>query len=204
MIAGNVRQSLARYRDLDSGWSWDLAYYNQWFWALTQGRGMLSVRPLSNFGREGESIWRGNYLAPIRLAIAPFYAIRPGPETLLVAEAVFFWIAIPATFVLALGESRRIGVALTAACLVPLTPLSCRSRRTTSGSSSSPCRSPRWRWKGCGAAALADGIGVGGLLACRQEFAAMVAMLAIAPPREPEDLGRTVRWARGLFGTGLA
>ena len=26
-------QSIRRYQDLRSGWSWDLAYYNQWFWA---------------------------------------------------------------------------------------------------------------------------------------------------------------------------
>jgi len=30
-------QSIRQYQELRSGWSWDLAYYNQWFWALTQG-----------------------------------------------------------------------------------------------------------------------------------------------------------------------
>jgi hypothetical protein len=30
-------QSLARYREFRSGWAWDLAYNNQWFWALLYG-----------------------------------------------------------------------------------------------------------------------------------------------------------------------
>ena len=45
MTAVSTSQSLRRYDALRSGWSWDLAYYNQWFWALTQGDGRLTVRP---------------------------------------------------------------------------------------------------------------------------------------------------------------
>ena len=32
-------QALRRYHELRTGWSWDLAYYNQWYWALTQADG---------------------------------------------------------------------------------------------------------------------------------------------------------------------
>ena len=36
LTAVSTYQSLLRYQELRSGWSWDLAYYNQWFWALTR------------------------------------------------------------------------------------------------------------------------------------------------------------------------
>ena len=44
-------QAVEQYFDLRTGWSWDLAYYNQWFWALTQGDRVISVRPLSPSAR---------------------------------------------------------------------------------------------------------------------------------------------------------
>ena len=39
MTTVSTYQSLRRYEELRSGWSWDLAYYNQWYWALTHGDG---------------------------------------------------------------------------------------------------------------------------------------------------------------------
>ena len=56
-------------RSCRSGWSWDLAYYNQWFWAVTQGEGTVTVRPISFYAKEGPSVWKMNYLAPIRLVL---------------------------------------------------------------------------------------------------------------------------------------
>src|SRR5688572_7751326 len=47
-----THQSLRRYEDFRSGFSWDLAYYNQWFWAMTRGDGLLTVRPLSAYAEE--------------------------------------------------------------------------------------------------------------------------------------------------------
>ena len=38
LTAVTTVQALRRYHELRTGWSWDLAYYNQWFWALTQAR----------------------------------------------------------------------------------------------------------------------------------------------------------------------
>ena len=46
-------------------------------------------------------------------------------------------------------------------------------------------------------------LGVGGMLACRQEFFLAVALLGALPQREPEDLGRTYRWAHGLLVLAL-
>src|SRR5271168_3167081 len=84
-------QSIRRYQELRSGWSWDLAYYNQWFWLLTHGEGTLTVRPIAVYAQEGPSIWKMNYLTPIRLALVPFYMLYPGPLILLVIQNVVFW-----------------------------------------------------------------------------------------------------------------
>jgi hypothetical protein len=200
----NVEQSLRRYRALESGWSWDLAYYNQWFWSLTQSDGRLTVRPQSAFGGEGETVWLSNYLAPIRFVIAPFYALRPGPEALLIIEAVFFWMVVPAAFVLALGESRSPWIALCAACLVPLTPLflplaADDFRELQLALPFTPLALEGMR----GRRRWLAGVGIAGLLACRQEFALLVAMLGLVPPRRPEDLGRTFRWARTTWLIGI-
>ena len=46
-------------------------------------------------------------------------------------------------------------------------------------------------------------VGIAGMLACRQEFAVMVATFAFLPPREPESLSLTLRWRRTLFLIGL-
>src|SRR5262245_65809602 len=89
-------QALDRYQALRTGWSWDLAYYNQWFWALSFGDGKISVRPIADYADEGPSVWKMNYLAPIRLALIPFYRLFPDPRTLLVIQNVIFWWAIPA------------------------------------------------------------------------------------------------------------
>src|SRR3954452_5479738 len=96
-------QASERDRRLQSGWSWDLAYYNQWFWALTRGDGRISVRPLASYAEEGPSVWKMNYLAPIRRVLAPLYAIHPDPRTLLVLQAVVFWWIVPAAYTLARG-----------------------------------------------------------------------------------------------------
>src|SRR5262249_48312497 len=116
-------QALRRYDELRSGWSWDLAYYNQWYWALTQGDGVLSVRPIPPYAQEGPSVWKMNYLAPIRFLIVPFYASFPDPRLLLILQSVVFWWVIPAAFSLVRSESHSEVVALSAATLVPLTPL---------------------------------------------------------------------------------
>src|SRR5262245_66029393 len=84
-------QALQRYHELRTGWSWDLAYYNQWCWTLTHGDGMISVRPVAAYAEEGPSVWKMNYLAPIRLALVPFYLLYPDPRTLPVIQHIGFW-----------------------------------------------------------------------------------------------------------------
>ena len=88
-------------------------------------------------------------------------------------------------------------MALSAAALVPLTPLfwplglerfsraSARRAVRSLGGAGVRSRSAGW-------AAL----GIAGMLACRQEYAVMVATFAFLPPREPEDLSSTLRWRR--------
>jgi hypothetical protein len=205
-LAGvSAARSIKRYDELRPGWSWDLAYYNQWFWALTQGDGKITVRPIGPWVQEGPSVWTMNYLAPVRLAVAAVYRFFPGPQTLLVVQAIVFWLVVPAAFTLVRSESRSTVMAISAAALVPLTPLlwplalndfrelqlaipfvlwavqGVRSRDVRLTASSAVC-----------------------LLACRQEYALLVSSLAILPPREPEDIARRYRWARALWLAGLA
>jgi hypothetical protein len=204
MTALSTYQSLRQYEELRSGWSWDLAYYNQWYWALTQGDGTVTVRPISAYAQEGPSVWKMNYLSPMRFALAPIYRPFPDPRTLIVLQNVVFWWAIGAAYGLVRSESGSGAAALSAAALVPLTPLfwplvwndfrelqlvvpfllwAVRGVRE---------RSARWATAG-----------VAGMLACRQEFAVMVATLAFLPPRRPESLTVTLRWRRALVLIGL-
>jgi hypothetical protein len=205
LTVATARASLGRYRALRSGWSWDLAYYNQWFRGLTTGEGRVTVRPVAAYAEEGPSIWTMTYLAPIRLAIAPFYAIRPGSEALLVIHGVVFWWIVPASYMLARSESGSTRLALAAAALVPtaplLWPLAVNDFRELQ------LALPFLIWGVDGYRGRHRGLatlGIGGMLACRQELAVVVAMLAILPPREPEDIGRTYRWARGVIWLGTA
>jgi hypothetical protein len=204
VTAVSIEQALARYQALASGWSWDLAYYNQWFWALTKGDGLITVRPISSYADEGPSVWKMNYLAPIRFALAPIYDLWPDPRTLLVVQSVMFWWLIPASFLLVRGESKSNAVALAASALVPATPLLWPLawndfRELQIALPFVILAIEGWR----GRSRRLTAIGIIGMLACRQEFAIVVASLAIVPPREKEDIGRTYLWAQTVLVLGL-
>jgi hypothetical protein len=197
-------QSIRRYQELRSGWSWDVAYYNQWFWSLTQGDGQLTVRPIAPYAQEGPSIWKMNYLTPIRLALVPVYKLYPGPLILLVIQNVMFWWVIPAAYTLVRSETKSEAVALSAAAIVPLTPLfwplvwnDFRELQLAGPFVLWAMQGVRSRSAGWAAA------GIAGMLACRQEFAVMVATFAFIPPRNPERLSSTLRWRRTIFLIGL-
>jgi uncharacterized membrane protein len=204
LTALSTHQSLRRYHELRSGWSWDLAYYNQWFWALTQGDGKITVRPVSAYAQEGPSIWKMNYLAPIRLALVPFYALFPDPRTLLVLQNIWFWLAVPVAYGLLRSESESKNAAMSAAFLIPLTPL---------------CWPLVWNdfrelqlsapfvlcavWGVRNRSTRLAAPGIAGMLACRQEFALMVGTFALLPSRQAEPLGVTLRWRRATVLIGL-
>jgi Predicted membrane protein (DUF2079) len=197
-------QSLRQYDSFQCGWSWDLAYYNQWYWALTRGDRTVTVRPVSGYAEEGPSVWKMNYLAPIRLMLVPIYSAFPGPRTLLLIQSVMFWWVIPAAFTLVRSESRRESVALAGAALVPLTPYfwpmavnDFRELQLAGGFVLWAVQGVRSRSRGVAA------LGIVGSLACRQEFALMVATLAFLPPRQPEPLRKTLNWRRSLFLIGI-
>jgi uncharacterized membrane protein len=205
LTAVTTVQALERYRSLQSGWSWDLAYYNQWFWALTRGDQVVTVRPASSYADEGPSVWKMNYLAPIRFALVPIYQLWPGPETLLIIQNVIFWWVIPAAFTLTRAESKSDGVALAATVLVPLTPLVWPLVWNDFRELQLAMPFVLWAIQGCRGRNLGLAvIGIGGMLACRQEFALVAASLAIVPPREREDIGRTYLWAQTVMVAGLA
>jgi hypothetical protein len=205
LTAVSTFQSLRRYDELRSGWSWDLAYYNQWFWALTQGDGTITVRPVSAYAQEGPSIWKMNYLAPIRFALVPIYWLFPGPQTLLILQNVVFWWVIPAAYALVRSESRSEGVALAAAVLVPLTPLFWPLVWNDFRELQLVAPFTLWAVRGVRKRSARDAtLGIAGMLACRQEFAIIVASLGLLPPRRAEDLGTTLAWRRKLILVGLA
>lgn len=205
LSADTASQALGRYQALRSGWSWDLAYYNQWFWALCQGDGRISVRPVSTYAEEGPSVWKMNYLAPVRLALAPLYAIRPDPRTLLVLQTVIFWWIIPAAYTLARSESKSETVALSAAVMVPFCPLLWPLVWNDFRELQLALPFVLWAVQGVRSRNVAlTTIGVLMMLACRQEFAVIAATLAFLPARTPESLTRTLRWRQALFTLGLA
>lgn len=197
-------QALERYHEFRTGWSWDLAYYNQWFWATTSGIGVISVQPVSAYAMEGPSVWKMNYLAPIRLAIIPFYMLAPGPKTLLVIGNVVFWWVIPAAFSLVRSETKSRAVALSAAALVPLNPLIWPLALNDFRELQMAIPFVLWAVQGVrGRSARLATIGIGGMLACRQEYAIIVATFCLIPAREREDIGRSYRWTQAMLLLGV-
>jgi Predicted membrane protein (DUF2079) len=205
LSAFTTRQALVRYREFRTGWSWDLAYYNQWFWQVVHGRSAVTVQPLSAYALEGPQVWRMNYLAPIRLVLLPAYALVPRPETLLVIQNMVIWLVIPAGFTLVRAETRSTLIGLAGAGLVPFTPLLWPLVWNDFRELQLALPFVLWAVQGVRGRRLAlTVVGVGGMLACRQELAAVVVTLALLPARAPEDVGRSYRWAHDLIVIGVA
>ncbi len=197
-------QSIGRYREFRSAWPWDFAYNNQWFWSLLFGDGYVSVYPVNFWALEGPSVWVKTHLDPIRLLILPIYALVPGPETLIAVQNVILWWTVPAAFGLVRSESGSTRLGLLAALLVPLTPqlwpLAWNDFREME------LAIPFVLWAIQGYRDRRAGLtafGIAGMLACREEYALVVACLAILPPRRPEEIGRTYRWSRGMVALGV-
>jgi len=205
LTAITTYQSFTRYHEFRSGFSWDLAYYNQWFWAMTRGDGLITVRPLSAYAEEGPSVWKTNYIAPIRFVILPIYALFPDPRTLLLVQNVVFWWMIPAAYTLVRSESKSQTLAVTGAALTPLTPLVWPLvwndfRELQLSIPFVIWATQGWRERNRGIAAA----GIAGMLACRQEFALVVAGLSIVPAREAEGADSRRRWALAALVIGIA
>jgi hypothetical protein len=204
VTAFSTAGSLKRYAEFESGWSWDLAYYNQWFWALTKGNGLLTVRPIAFYGTEGPSVWKMNYLSPVRFLIAPVYWLFPGPRTLLVIQNVVFWWIIPASYTLVRSESRSDRLALAAAFLIPLTPILWPLAWNDFRELQLAMSFIIWAIQGVRARSVRlAAVGIGGMLACRQELALVAITFAAIPGREPEDIATSYRWAQSLILVGL-
>jgi uncharacterized membrane protein len=202
-VVTSVR-SIERYHEFASGWPWDLAYNNQWFWAMLYGDSNLSIRPINFWGDEGPWIWTRTHLDPIRVLCVPIYAMFPDPRTLLVIQNVMLWWVVPAAFGLARSESGSDKVGLLAASLVPLTPLLWPLAMNDYREMELGLPFVLWAIQGyrerrLGLAAL----GIFGALLCREEFGLFVASLAILPSKSAEDIGTTYRWARGVFTLGI-
>jgi hypothetical protein len=205
MTALTTYQALIRYAEFDSGWSWDVAYYNQWFWAITKGDGMMTVLPIASYANPGPSVWKMIYVTALPFILIPFYALFPCPTTLLVSQNVVFWWCIPAGFRLVREESKSDSAALLATALISATPLLWILVWNDFRELQFAVPFILWAVDGVrGRNFWLSVLGIGGMLSCREEFAIVVASLAFLPAREPEEMARTYRWARVLLLLGLA
>ena len=205
VTAASCYQSLVWYQEFRSGWAWDLAYYNQWFWALCSGDAQVTVRPLSMFAEEGPSVWKMNYLAPIRFAVVPIYRLVPDPKTLLLVQNIVFWWVIPAAYSLVRSESGSRLLAVSAAALVPMTPLLWPLCWNDFRELQLAIPFVLWAIHGIRSRSRPLAIlGISGMLACRQEFAVMAATFAFLPPRDPEPLSVSLRWRHLTFLIGAS
>ena len=196
--------ALHRYHEFRSGFAWDLAYYNQWFWAMTRGDGVITVRPLAAYAQEGPSVWKMNYLAPIRFAIVPVYALWPDPRTLLVIQIVVVWCVLPASYTLVRAESGSAWLALSAAAMVPLTPIMWPLVWNDFRELQLAVPFVLWAvqgWRQRRRAVAATGIA--GMLACRQEFALVVVALSIVPAMHAESPRQRRAWTWWAVVVGL-
>lgn len=204
LVGVTCQAAWQRYDQFETGWSWDLAYYNQWFWALCFGDETISVRPIASYATEGPSVWKMNYLSPLRFMIVPVYWLRPGPTTLLYLNVIVFWLLVPASARLVKDESGSIAASLLAVLLVPLTPLlrplaenDFREMQMALPFAILAVNGWRQRHRGWACA------GIFGLLACRQEWAFVVATLALIPPKYPETIDKTIQWRASVILLGL-
>ena len=196
--------SMQRYHNFTSGWPWDLAYNNQWFWAMLYGDSTLSVRPINFWGNEGPWIWTRTHLDPIRVLCVPIYAMFPDPRTLLVIQNVMIWWVVPAAFSLLKSESGSDTVALTGASLVPLTPLMWPLALNDYREMELALPFVIWAIQGYRQRRHRLAMfGIIGTLLCREEFGLFVASMAILPPKHQEDIGTTYKWSRGVFALGV-
>ncbi|MFM7131117.1 MAG: hypothetical protein ACKO0V_17355 [bacterium] len=198
------REAWRQYYALESGWSWDLAYYNQWFWAVCFGDETLSVRPIASYATEGPSVWKMNYLSPLRFCIIPIYYLRPDPTTLLYINCIFFWLLIPASAKLLIDETGAVFTSLMALILVPLAPLlrplavnDFREMQIAIPFAIMAVNGWRMRQKWWLV------LGIAGLLFCRQEWAMVIPTLAIIPAKHPESIDKTYNWRIAVIFSGL-
>ncbi len=113
-----------------------------------------------------------NYVAPVRLMLAPFYRLYPDPRNLLLIQNILFWWVVPAAYTLVLAESRSQALALSAACLVPLTPIFLPL--VSNDFRELQLAAPFILWAVQGIRGRSVGLatfGVSGMLVCRHEYA---------------------------------
>jgi hypothetical protein len=193
-----------QFHAFESGWSWDLAYYNQWFWAVCFGDETLSVRPIASYATEGPSVWKMNYLSPLRFCIIPVYYLRPEPTTLLYLNCIFFCLLLPASAKFLLDESGSKTATLMGLLLIILIPilipLSINDFREMQIAIPFAIIAVNgWRMR----QAWWFTLGIIGLLFCRQEWAMVIPTMAIIPAKRPESIDKTLNWRIAVIFVGL-
>ena len=198
-------QALRRYHELRTGWSWDLGLLQpvvlgpdpvrrtdlRASLCLLRGRRALGLEDeLPGTDPAGA---RPVLLDPSR---SPYLAPDPEPRVLVGHSGGLH---------AGLRESQSEAIAVSAAALVPFTPLLWPLVWNDFRELQLAIPFVLWAVQGIRGRQLGlTAAGITGMLACRQEFAVMVATFAFLPAREPEDLSRTLKWRQVLFTLGLA
>jgi hypothetical protein len=111
---------------------------------------------------------------------------------------------LPAAYGLVRNETRSITAGLLALPLVLITPLVWPMALNDFRELQMGLPFALWAVDGVrGRSKAMTVLGVGGLFACRQEYAVWVALLALVPPRAPENVVRRFRWCAMLWFVGL-
>jgi len=119
---------------------------------------------------------------------------------LLAIQSVIFWLVIPAAFSLVRAESGSERVALSAAMLVPLMPLGWPLVWNDFRELQLALPFVLWAIQGWrGRDPRLASVAIAGMLACRQEYAFVVASMSLLPARDAEDAATRRRWAAGAF-----
>jgi len=134
----------------------------------------------------------------------PIYAFFPGPRTLLLVQNAVFWLIVPAAYTLIRSESKSEMLAISGAALTPLTPIAWPLvwndfRELQLAIPFVLCAIQGWR----GRNRVTTAAGIAGMLACRHEFAFIVAGLCIVRAREPETADQRRRWALAALVVGI-
>ena len=100
-------------------------------------------------------------------------------------QNVMFWWVLPAAFTLVRSETGSDAVAVSAVALVPLTPLLWPLVWNDFRELQLAAPFVLWAVQGVRSRSAAwAAVGIAGMLACRQEYAIMVASFAFLPPRD--------------------
>jgi uncharacterized membrane protein len=111
-----IMMSIRRYRGFNA-FMLDLGNMSQAIWSATQGKALIVTRSFGTYSR------LAGHAEIIYFLIAPFYAIAPSPETLLILQALLYAAGTIPVFVLANRKLQNSKIALVFSAIYLLYPV---------------------------------------------------------------------------------